>query len=288
VRPVWLFFAATYALSWALWATPAIQGRLDPYQALMVLGVFAASTMGIVFTAISGGRDALRDLWRRTFDRRLLRSRWLVVIFLLVPLTHLLAGWLAPLLGGEALDFPSVPELLAKPSFLLELLLLNFVLSGLAEEFGWRGFAQDRLQRRYGALGAALIVGLFHGFWHTPLFLIPGISQGEMGFFTLDYFLFVAMSLPLSILFAWIYNNTGRSVLSAILTHFWLNTVLNAGIGTYAGFPTRYIMAYLVVTTALCVIIVLVWGSRTLSGRERSAPTEDLEPSRTALEGPNA
>src|SRR5260370_8606111 len=46
------------------------------------------------------------------------------------------------------------------------------VLAGtIGEEFGWRGFAQPRLQKRYGALKASMLIGLVWGTFH--LWILP-------------------------------------------------------------------------------------------------------------------
>ena len=49
-----------------------------------------------------------------------------------------------------------------------------FVIGGLLEESGWRGYALPQLQPRMGALWASIILGVIHACWHLPLFFIPG------------------------------------------------------------------------------------------------------------------
>ena len=44
----------------------------------------------------------------------------------------------------------------------------------LPEEIGWRGYLLDRLQERWNALTASLVLGLVCWTWHLPLFVLPG------------------------------------------------------------------------------------------------------------------
>jgi len=53
------------------------------------------------------------------------------------------------------------PWLLALPVFLSTL-----ILTGVAEEIGWRGFALPRLQTRFSALTASLILAALWAPWH--------------------------------------------------------------------------------------------------------------------------
>lgn len=38
------------------------------------------------------------------------------------------------------------------------------------EEFGWRGYAQEKFVREFGLLGGLLLLGILWGFWHTPIY----------------------------------------------------------------------------------------------------------------------
>lgn len=94
---------------------------------------------------------------------------------------------------------------------------LTTLLAGpLFEEWGWRGFAQPRLQSAIGPLPAALVVGLGWGLWHLPLFLVPTWSSATIP-------QYVAMVTALSILMAWGFNASGGSIIAAIAMHFTYN-----------------------------------------------------------------
>lgn len=46
-----------------------------------------------------------------------------------------------------------------------------FVGGPIAEELGWRGFRQPRLQARIGSGYAVLVIGFAWSLWHLPLLL---------------------------------------------------------------------------------------------------------------------
>lgn len=87
-------------------------------------------------------------------------------------------------------------------------------LGGGQEEFGWRGFAQDPLQDRYGIIKASLIIGVFWGFWHAPLWLIPG--EGHSFYPFLAFFIYVvSWSVTIGVL----YNLSGKKMVIPWVMH---------------------------------------------------------------------
>ena len=263
---VWGFFAATYALSWLLWLPAIVAQDEQPNLALIALGAFVPSMMGIVFIYLTQASEGRRDFWRRVIDLRRIGWRWGAVIVLIFPLAYTVSGLAFTLLGGDLPPLKDILEQLANPALVAELIVANLVISGFSEELGWRGFALDPLQRKWSALTASLVLGLLHALWHTPLFLIPGLSQGEMGLFSADYFLFLLM-VPLgAVVMTWVYNNTQRSILSAVLLHFFQNSSLNLVSGLHGALPTGYWALFAVTLGLLAVAIVAGWGVKTLTG----------------------
>ena len=50
------------------------------------------------------------------------------------------------------------------------LFVVTYLVAGpLAEEFGWRGFAQPRLRERFGLIGTSVVLGAAWALWHVPL-----------------------------------------------------------------------------------------------------------------------
>jgi len=259
---VWGFFAATYAVAWLIWLPAVLWRGEQPNLLLVVLGACAPSAIGILFTHLTQDRQGRRDFWARVVDVRRIGWRWLLVIILVFPLANRSAMLAYALLGGTPPSPVDVGGILSDPVLMIQIILANLLVCGFSEELGWRGFALDRLQRRWGPLAASLVLGLVHALWHAPLFLIPGITQGEMGLFSPGALVFAMGTIAGSVIFTWVYNNTGRSILSAILLHFVVNLCLDLLVGLQGALPTAYSAVYTGVLILLDLRIVAAWGAK--------------------------
>jgi membrane protease YdiL (CAAX protease family) len=97
--------------------------------------------------------------------------------------------------------------------------LISGLLAGLLEEFGWSGFAFPALQARFGFLRAGAAVGVIIAVWHLPYFLLPGTTQN-----TSSFVMFLLTLIVARVVYGWVYNGSGGSVLLAILLHASGNT----------------------------------------------------------------
>ena len=99
------------------------------------------------------------------------------------------------------------------------LFLYVFLVGGGNEELGWRGVALPRLQRSYPALVASLFIGVVWFAWHLPLFLVAGSSQAGV-----PVYYYTLAVVALSVVFTWLYNETGGSALMTVVLHESVNT----------------------------------------------------------------
>ena len=99
---------------------------------------------------------------------------------------------------------------------------LPFVILGslFAEEPGWRGFAQPRLQARYGALAASVFVGLLWSSWHLWYVILPGGLSNVSGIDAGATYLRLTST---AVIYAWMYNSTNSSLLIAMIAHLGHN-----------------------------------------------------------------
>jgi membrane protease YdiL (CAAX protease family) len=283
---VWWFFAAVYALAAILYLPILLSGKGTstlPNQVLMVMITFLPSSLGILFIALTRGTEARRDFWRRVV-------RWprahtgiaILGIFLLpfnVFITFLLAAWS----GNHPIDLTYAATLFTDWKALLGFLFVELTFGALSEELGWRGYALDELQSRWGALTSSLVLGLIWAFWHTPAFLIPGLAQYSAGgLLSWEYPSFLVSVILGSVIHTWIYNNTGRSILAAgILMHFSQNAAMVFLGGIFDGFslPVNFWLLLPVVTALSVFLLVKFYGARMLvrrSGQWKPAVNQDV------------
>ena len=131
----------------------------------------------------------------------------------------------------------------------------------MSEEFGWRGYALPRLQARYSAVTASIILGIIEGIWHYPLIIIGTWWQDSI-VLLLYWFILTA------ILRTWIYNNTGGNLLAAMLFHGMGNT--QSDIVSCCASATHIYWVYGLAT----LIVVLIFGSKDLVRPTRIPKTE--------------
>jgi membrane protease YdiL (CAAX protease family) len=191
-------------------------GPISPANPLFYLAVYAPSIAAVTVTGYTGGVAGLKDLFGRLLLWRA-GLRWYAIVLLGVPalllISAALSAWLA---GNSRILLPDHWQLAIVP-FLMSLAIDP---GPLGEELGWRGFALPRLlDGRRSALTAAVLLGVVWGTWHLPAFFFSGLPQSGFSFGA-----FLLGNIALSVLMTWVFQNTGGSVLFAILIHWLVNT----------------------------------------------------------------
>lgn len=130
-----------------------------------------------------------------------------------------------------------------------------YFITAIGEELGWMGYAVGPMQNRWGALGASVILGCVWAIWH----IIPHLQQS----LSAEWILWQSIhSVALRILIVWLYNNTGKNMLAAILVH----TMDNVSWSLFPNFGSHYNPFITGTITCLtAVIVIFLWGSETLA-----------------------
>lgn len=162
-RNLLLFFLIAFAWSWLFWMSEVL------WSFHLYLAPFGPTISAFLLPYIQEGRNGVKDLLKRGLDFQF-RKIWLVPIFLLMPAIVGCSLLLADC--GDTL--PNIPAL-SQPWIIIPAFFYILFLGGpVAEEYGWRGYALDRLQTYYNALVSSVILGIVWGLWHLPLFFMEG------------------------------------------------------------------------------------------------------------------
>jgi membrane protease YdiL (CAAX protease family) len=235
-----------------------------PFAVAITLG-WGFIIVSVFMTWATLGRDALIAFLRRFLIWRVGWKWWLVALLLSPALQFasvLLTSWLTRV--PPDFSHPMIRDVVPLNAPLLALVLpwLVFEILTNGEEWGWRGYVLPRLQAKYNALTASLIVGAIWAFWHLPKFLGTGFSSER------SFAWFTVAHLALAVLYTWLYNNTRGSILLVVLFHATQNTagVILPGEFAVTGGIVENMLIVLYVLAA--VIVAFVTGAENLSRTE--------------------
>lgn len=220
---VWLFLAASAALSWTVWLWP-IDHRLaliikfhgwrvawPLYIQKLVIGNALPGLLALAWAAMQG-RQQLRALLSSLFAWKT-KFRWYALAIALPSFVFVLSACVVLLL------FPG------KTGRLSALVLINTLLvlpNAISEEIAWRAFALRKLERRYSRLSSALIIGVYWSVWHVPMWL------QTLKLLTATQLVIIFVNLICwSIIFVFLYELSGQSLPVTIFLHITYMVVSN-------------------------------------------------------------
>ena len=203
-----------------------------PFYLLSVTGIYmpgmsflpASALMGFVPMAaalmltyrLDGGEGAVALLKSAFVYGRNQSAIWVFVAILFMPIVSLLEFGILRLMGSAV----PIPQITIGPSLFY---FAAFFIGAIGEELGWQGYAYPRLRNGTSTFGSALILGIIWALWH----LIPFVGMGRSTTWIVWHLL---GTVALRFIIVWLFENTGQSILIAILFHTMINL-------TWALFP---------------------------------------------------
>ena len=251
------FFLIVYGLSIPLWIIETminVKGLPLDIPVTDILAAFTPLIAACILVYKVEGSSGVKKLLKRILDfARITKKIWYVPIIFLPSFIYLLIYIIIyfsglPVTSKFHVSFLSIP-----------VLFIFFFVGAIAEEVGYMGYAIEPMQKRFGALGASILMGIPWAVWHYPSIIQQGHNAVWIAWGTLG-------TVAVRVLIVWIYNNTGKSLFACILFH----TMLNVG---RILFPKDEINNPLVDYPAIhystiaiiAVIVILLWGSKTLA-----------------------
>jgi membrane protease YdiL (CAAX protease family) len=269
------FFLLTYIISWGIWVPIVLYYYLSPFPIslentpiriimLAFLGLFGPTFAALIMSWLQDGSRGVKRLLSR-WKTVHVGIRWYLFIPIINTVTTLAAIQFNITFLGRT------PQINWGLWYLFFTDFLRWMIIGgpIAEETGWRGYALPRLMTSRNALNASLILGGIWGCWHLPLLFIPGAAV-PVPFEPSILLIYVLNGVSLSVIFTWLYNNTGGSVFVSYLFHAGVNSIPNTFLTIYHfGAPevTYWNTIWLIIigNWVFALIITLFFGSTYLS-----------------------
>lgn len=223
-HPLILFFVLAYVWTWTIWFgmarfVPDGNAPLPAKIEILLEGVFTISAFGPTVGALITNWLAHRSLkicrlwtgWRALGLGLAFGLPAFVMVTLVLPTAAMVKAPLHAWHGSALLHWSTYG------------INFSFFFGGpVNEEPGWRGFALPRLQERYGAVWATLILAPLWAGWHLPLFWMQGWT-------TATPWEFLLILTGISFLFTAAANIGKFNVLVAMILHAFFNTSSRIG-----------------------------------------------------------
>lgn len=263
-----VFFLTAFGVPWAGWIF------LDDGMLGLWLFPLFCSIAGFAATYAEGGTVGLRRFCQRT-----LRLSGAVKWILLAALIPLALGFLY--LAGTGVSLSSLQFPIEA---IFSLWLAAALVTGpLAEEFGWRGYLQNKLLGHMRPIWVALALGVIWCIWHIPLYYASVFSS------PLSALRFLAYMVTWSIFILYLVQRAHGSVWPAVIFHWAANShanilgmLLPSVDGSQLPGGSKGTLLYLGVAVAFVIIQWRFFTAHATSGGNR------LESSNYAIKGTSA
>ena len=256
-RELTFYFLVTLLISWAV-SLPAVilsvRGNPD-FNFLVKVNTYVPSLVAIFFVLRFSGKsetiNALKKIVRVRFN-----YKWYLFIFLLVPSLLLAAYFISQLFFETAFQSVLFPIIKEQPlSIVLVFVYLMFLEGPFGEEFGWRGFALNKMLGILNPIKASLILGFIWTIWHLPSFFITGTIQNDLAKngLLIAFLIYLIYTLSLSLFITIVFIKTNRSVFAAILFHTVAN--FSHGLITIISEPISAMIFIILLVVSVCLFV---------------------------------
>ncbi len=232
-HPLLSFFLIAYAGAWIVLSIPVLSAsglglypiEIPPEPFYILSAIAGPTTASFLVARATGGKEGTRRLLRGIL-RWKTRARWYLLSLFGVVLAYLIVGII-----WEGVE-PWSRLLQDWPIFFTAYLpntLVVFLLVSIWEEIGWSGYAAPALQRRFGGVAAAAIVGALWALWHLPTYFLDGqVVDVRIGLHDLErlpplLLNLAALGVMVRIVMVWVSNRTEGSVIVLTLFHAGMN-----------------------------------------------------------------
>jgi membrane protease YdiL (CAAX protease family) len=247
------FFTLAIVLSW--WGWPLRAAGISEEPGFVPAGPLLAA---LIVISVTDGVAGLRELGSRLLRWRV-GWRWYAAAVGL-PLMVIVSITLVNVTLFDAHMTPLSSLAWSSFALLFAIRLINPMDGPMGEEPAWRGYAVPQLQARRSPLQSAVILGVLVSLWHLPIVVMESGS----------YF-YLANSFAITLVYVWLFNRTGGSVLLTLLMHVTQGTFTVANLGFDAEGARRMawlgFVAWSIVALAVIVLDREAWRATPAAAR---------------------
>ena len=219
-----LFFGLSTLIPWTFWFLAGYishikTGSTAPQtwaSIIAFLGLLAPVI--IAFCLARGNKIMQRDLCTRFFNFRGIKSTYIVLTLILMPMSILMAQAVSLLFGCSIEQFQLTDSFSFTSGVFPVWLMLT--IAPLLEELAWHSYGTDSLRSRYSLFTTSLLFALYWGIWHFPCSTINNYYHSNLVEGSWIYSLNFILSLfPFVIIMNWIYYKANRNIILPVLFH---------------------------------------------------------------------
>jgi membrane protease YdiL (CAAX protease family) len=220
----WIFFSLNIVYTWILWFAAISFGGLTEVIGFLfyIVGGTGPLVSALIVIGFNDGSVGIRTLLSRMVYPSSIKLKWLSFSILIILVPVITASILEIAIWGTWTAIANALMFFSRFSIWTVSIIFNLI-AVILEEPGWRGLAVDSLQKHHTAVSSSIIVGIIWAAWHLPLFVMPGTYQEAIGLGTIGFWLYMGAIPATSILISWVYNNSNRSILAAMVFHLLNN-----------------------------------------------------------------
>lgn len=219
------YFSLTILISWLICSPLLIRNAtgldVQPFSFLIQINSFVPSVVAILMLLKRSGVKRtlliLREKWRLKIG-----FSTAFIIFCLIPLLLICSYLITHLFTGVEFNSVLLPIIREQPLSIVLIFFYLMIFEGpFGEEFGWRGFALERLLKILSPLKASVLLGFIWSLWHLPSFFIPGSIQFQLATngFVFAFLFYSIYTICLSVFITHVYIRSNGSVFAAVLMH---------------------------------------------------------------------
>lgn len=217
------FYLYTFLYTFIFWMIGAYYSleKNSNYYLFLLLGLVTPFLVSLFL--IFNSSDNLKNQYKRKFfNFQGLDIKIIFIMVFIIPFTIFISILISIIFGESLSQFNISKDFSFSVGVLPVLLLLLF--AAIFEELGWRGYGFESLLKKYNFFYSSIIFSLLWSFWHFPLIFVDGSYQNiifnQNIYYGLNFFISI---VPLGIIVSWIWIQSNKNILVAILFHFIIN-----------------------------------------------------------------